>query len=96
MRHDTVILPHYFLVEKPIDADTKVSDEYKKTVDRFKDWDKFAMSMYNNLPSYKATGIARVVVIPLSIKFQGGGHANAIVIDRKHKQAVVVEPHGRA
>jgi len=93
VRHEVAILPQYMIVDG-----TSYIAAYQRR--EHTQWDEFVHAMYHRLPSFDATGIARIVILPLTLIFTDlgkvSGHVNAVVIDRKHKHAVVVEPHGSA
>ena len=55
-------------------------------------WNSFVRRLFDRIPSFDKTRIARLVVIPLKLD----QHANSLVVDREHRVAVVCEPHGLA
>ena len=73
-----------------------VKNRYASQVIEFKAMRSFAQEMFDSLPSFPATGLARLVIMPISFETDVASHANAVVVDRKHHVAVVCEPLGEA
>jgi len=50
-----------------------------------------ALDALRRMPAFEVTGSARIVAVPVLLKYLHGAHANMLVIDRKHKQAILVD-----
>ena len=93
MRHRVSVLPPAIL-ELRMDAKHNSEPAPGRTYAHNSTWIR---SLLMNMPPTDPTGLAHFVLIPLSLQYvNDSGHCNALIVDRKAKQAFVVEPHGAA